>query len=112
MTASQEDLKEHNGVAIGPYTRQWVFTSHPTGWLHKQVYDLKRKTTIKVPKPDDVNDLFEDVPAENDLVTNEQFDIYTILDEANREAGRLVLDLKTDKHSKRLDNVLKRTSEL
>lgn len=33
MTASQEDLKEHNGVAIGPYTRQWVFTSHPTGMV-------------------------------------------------------------------------------
>jgi len=89
-----------------------IIPTSKAGWLHRLVYDLKRKTTIKVPKPDDVNDLFEDVPAENDLVTNEQFDIYTILDEANREAGRLVLDLKTDKHSKRLDNVLKRTREL
>ena len=33
MTASQEALKEHNGVAIGPYSRQWVFTSHPTGMV-------------------------------------------------------------------------------
>lgn len=147
MAASQEVLKERNGVAIGPYTRQWVFTSHPTGmveynatcdvgnfkivvdrflrnvtdsilptskagWLHKQVYDLKRETTIKVPKPDDADDLFENVPSENNLATNEQFDIYTILDEANREAGRLALDLKTDKHLKRLDDVLKRTGEL
>jgi len=86
-----------------------ILPTSKAGWLHKRVYDLKRKTTIKAPKPDDVDDLFEDVPAENDLVTNEQFDIYTILDEANQEAGRLVLDLKTDKHSKRIDNVLKRT---
>ena len=100
MAASQETLKERNDVAIGPYTRQWVFTSHPTGmveynatcavgnfgvvvdrflhnvsdgilptskagWLRKRVYDLKRKTTIKVHKPDDADDLFEDVPSEN-----------------------------------------------
>ena len=56
------------GVVVDRFLRNVTDGILPTskaGWLRKRVYDLKRKTTIKVHKPDDADDLFEDVPSEN-----------------------------------------------
>ena len=56
------------GVVVDGFLRNVTDGILPTskaGWLRKRVYDLKRKTTIEVHKPDDADDLFEDVSSEN-----------------------------------------------
>jgi hypothetical protein len=82
------------------------------GWLSKTGWDIMRKTTLRVPKV--VNDCFGeathqtfDVQVEVEVIDG----IYTIMDEANREAGDLILNLYGKKDDPKLDVQIKRSTE-
>ncbi|KAF2836852.1 hypothetical protein M501DRAFT_996534 [Patellaria atrata CBS 101060] len=78
------------------------------GWLPRNVYDIRRRSTIKTTKPDDEDDLFSE--TEKETVTLEILDGgYLILDEANREAAKMVIDIRVRKDSKRMDDQIARS---
>jgi hypothetical protein len=77
------------------------------GWLKKTVWDIMQKTTVI---PASLDELFDEI-GPNDCTTVEVVDgIFTILDEANREAGSLAIALRVPfpENSLRIEHQLKR----
>jgi hypothetical protein len=77
------------------------------GWLKKTVWDIMQKTTIE---PSAIDQLFDETGS-NEQTTIEVVDgIFTILDEANREAGSLAIALRVPypENSLRIEHQLKR----
>jgi hypothetical protein len=82
------------------------------GWLRKIGWDIMRKTTSRAPHLSE--DCFEEVtdPTSNAQVDIEVVDgVYTIMDEANRQAGDVILDLYCKKDCPRLNDQIKRSVE-
>ena len=123
---NEDDMAEYSGslrsgdfkVAVTRFLRNKsnaVPPSSKIGWMEKRVYEIRRRKVERV--TDDVykNKSSEravnaksETNAKND--TGELIDggLYTILDQANREAGRVVLSLTTNPGSTRIDDQLYR----
>jgi hypothetical protein len=82
------------------------------GWLKKTGWDIVRKTTTKV---DNLRDDGSEEATGSSFEAQAQVEVvdgvYTILDEANRQAGELFLELKAPKASRRMDDIILRTKE-
>jgi len=102
----------HIKVIVNRFLRNPTEGKWPTsklGWIKKHVYLIWQKTKTKAAKPFEHDELFEEPMEQPDTVTTELIDgCYTILDEANREAGRLNLAMTTNAKSQRMDDQLKR----
>lgn len=107
-----ETPEGHIKVIVDRFLRNPTEGKWPTsklGWIKKQVYLIWQKTRVRSIKPGEHDELFEEPQEPTGTVTLEMVDgCYTILDEANREAGRLVLTMTTNAVSRRMDDQLKR----
>lgn len=92
------------------------------GWLRKSIYQIHKTTriTMGTREEDDtgeeVDELFEDSPPlvckEVTTETLEEKNAYTILDQANKEAADIAVDLMTDKNSRKIDDVRMRADKI
>jgi hypothetical protein len=98
-------------VKVDRFLRNRVSGQLPTskvGWLRKKGWDVMQKTTTKItlaalsPFQREIN-----LPVHEDLKVVKG--VFTIMDEANREAGDYVLDQTTKKTSSRYDDVTARS---
>ena len=112
------DNIRHFRVIVDRFLRnpaQAALPSSKVGWLSKRVYEVKQRVT-QVKVDGSMSDNFDKVDEEHgslhtaaDHVEERVLDgLYTILDQANREAGHRVLEMTTKPNSIRIDDQLNR----
>ena len=123
---TMHDNRRHFRVVVDRFLRnpaQGVLPASKAGWLSKRVYEIKQRVA-KVKAGLDMTDSVDEAnkkPKPLPMVTVEEEEeddddgdetvldgLYTILDQANREAGRRVLEMTTKPNSTRIDDQLSR----
>ena len=115
---SSHDNKRHFKVTVDRFLRNptsGLLPASKMGWLSKRVYEIKQRVVALKADSEGANVCDEsNEKSEASLPVSGANDekvldgLYTILDQANREAGRMVLNITTKPDSIRIDDQIHR----